>query len=305
MANEIESTKTEEDGKALDLEEKIELQVRRVLSELDDKREKNTIESIRLHRDFLMGNTKWVVGGFFGLLLIFGSLIVFIFGKQIDDRYVDAVLGESISETVQTKISAEVDTLSKKAIKDASDAIDGAANFSKTEAIEIIKTSIREEVDVILDSQVRQQIEDAKGDFLRESAGEVALRLIPNGAVLLIDDPTGCPVGWTDLGSSEADIFAGRTIVAVGSAKDRDTRTHRQLGGSEIHLLTIAEIPTHTHMLRRTDQAPRGDGLNVDWRSMGSPNNKSSVDALDATGGSRPHNNMPPFVALFLCKKES
>jgi microcystin-dependent protein len=96
-----------------------------------------------------------------------------------------------------------------------------------------------------------------------------------------------------------------RTPIHVGSG-----HTLGERGGEQAHTLSIAEIPTHTHVLNATSTAgtqvvPLGNLL-----AAGAPANPylapSSLAAMNATsvstvGGSQAHLNMQPFLVLSFC----
>lgn len=96
----------------------------------------------------------------------------------------------------------------------------------------------------------------------------------------------------------------GRTPIHVGQG-----HTLGEQGGEQAHTLSIAEIPTHTHVANATNTAgtaiiPAGNLL------AGSPNQlyiqPQNLVALNAgtlanVGGSQAHLNMQPFLTLNFC----
>lgn len=77
-------------------------------------------------------------------------------------------------------------------------------------------------------------------------------------------------------------------------------------GGETKHTLSIDEMPNHTH---RYNGFPYGNP--VEWadpyRKLAYINNSSNPypnqAGLDATGGSQPHNNMPPYLVVNIWKR--
>jgi microcystin-dependent protein len=95
-----------------------------------------------------------------------------------------------------------------------------------------------------------------------------------------------------------------RTPIHTGSG-----HTLGERGGEQAHTLSIAELPTHTHVLGGTSNAgatpiPTGAVL-ADSPSQlyASPSNLTALDAgsVTNTGGSQAHLNMQPFLVLNFC----
>ena len=97
----------------------------------------------------------------------------------------------------------------------------------------------------------------------------------------------------------------GRTPIHVGSG-----HTLGERGGEQAHTLSIAELPTHTHVLSATSN----DGTQVipaaNYLAKAAPANPYSaptnLSAMNAgsianTGGSQAHLNMQPFLILSFC----
>ena len=83
--------------------------------------------------------------------------------------------------------------------------------------------------------------------------------------------------------------------------------TLAQTGGTETVTLTTAQVPAHTHALRAsaaagTNSAPGNAVLAatgaVNSYGSGTPDQAMTADALARSGGSQPHDNMAPFLAV-------
>ena len=94
--------------------------------------------------------------------------------------------------------------------------------------------------------------------------------------------------------------------VPVGQGTSGQTYVMGQMGGSETVTITVPQLPSHTH----TPQASTASG-NLDspggnvWAesvlnaySSDSPTVAMSATATNLAGGSQPHDNMPPFLAV-------
>jgi microcystin-dependent protein len=100
----------------------------------------------------------------------------------------------------------------------------------------------------------------------------------------------------------------GRTPIHVGSA-----HTLGERGGEQAHTLSIAELPTHTHVLNATTtQAQAGTNVPAPSRMLAQSNfsflygpatnlQAMAPNAISQTGGSQAHLNMQPFLTLSFC----
>ena len=97
-----------------------------------------------------------------------------------------------------------------------------------------------------------------------------------------------------------------RTPIHVGSG-----HTLGEKGGEPAHTLSIAEIPTHTHVAQVTEQ-PATAGTPTSSLFLGSSTPQSvygpatnliamAPNAIGNVGGSQAHLNMQPFLTLSFC----
>jgi microcystin-dependent protein len=111
----------------------------------------------------------------------------------------------------------------------------------------------------------------------------------------------------TNYGGDGQETFAlpdlrGRVPVHQGSGY-----VLAQSGGTETVTLTTGQVPAHSHALRAstatgTHSAP-GNALlaatgTVNSYGSGNPDQAMAVGALAPAGGSQPHDNMAPFLAV-------
>ncbi len=89
---------------------------------------------------------------------------------------------------------------------------------------------------------------------------------------------------WEALGS-------GRFLVGIDGA-DSDFDTAGKTGGEKAHILTVDEMPAHTHS---DHEAFTGSG------ASGSPGLDvgAGVNNTGSTGGGLAHNNLPPFTVVY------
>lgn len=91
-----------------------------------------------------------------------------------------------------------------------------------------------------------------------------------------------------------------RFLLACG-----DTYTNGTTGGEATHKLTVNEMPSHYHGLNTVingtnpgDSAPyRIQTDKYQWGGTG------VYTSTNSSGSSQPHNNMPPYLAVYIWKR--
>lgn len=146
-----------------------------------------------------------------------------------------------------------------------------------------------------------------------------SFQTIPAGAVMAFDLPTGCPVGWSTFqrGISRMIIGASATGLSVADVPNLDVNDQRlrphsyqSTGGEEKHTLTVAELPPHSHGIQILQHSEylrenRGyQGTDSVGRDAQQTDPKWAVRYTEIAGNGQAHNVMPPFIALFYCKKD-
>lgn len=123
--------------------------------------------------------------------------------------------------------------------------------------------------------------------------------LVPSKAVVAFH-AASCPEGW-----KEVEFAKGRFIIGVGENPGLTPRHLLENGGEEQHKLTIEEMPKHKHIKEHIGLYKQDEyGFGGSERNVYlDPNNKMEAMS-DERGADKPHNNMPPFVALLYCEKE-
>jgi hypothetical protein len=113
------------------------------------------------------------------------------------------------------------------------------------------------------------------------------------------------PVGsiyMSTVNVNPATLFGGtweqlkdRFLLGAGT-----TYTAGDTGGESEHTLTVDEMPSHTHQGDfTTSTSSATDGYNM---SGGYKKTRTMLNAL-ATGGGQPHNNMPPYIVVYMWKR--
>ena len=93
---------------------------------------------------------------------------------------------------------------------------------------------------------------------------------------------------------------AGRVMVGIDSG-DSDFDTAQETGGSKTHTLTIAEMPSHTHNQPKGLKPPTNtDDVDI---TGGNATTISDNILTDATGGGGAHNNVQPYIVVYMWRR--
>ena len=131
---------------------------------------------------------------------------------------------------------------------------------------------------------------------------EIMLAHYPVGAVYISANST-----------SPASLFGGtwerlkdRFLLGAG-----DSYAAGGTGGEAAHLLTEYEMPSHNHFMPNPEWTSGEYVLTWPaWSSLYKASQKSTEfscapGTTQNTGGSNPHNNMPPYLAVYMWKRVS
>lgn len=126
--------------------------------------------------------------------------------------------------------------------------------------------------------------------FLVEFKEQIKTEIYPVGAIYL-------SVSYT----SPANLFGGtweriqdRFLLAAG-----ETFTAGITGGEVEHTLTIDEMPSHTHGGVRRAYVENSGGASLGVSAGGGGADNETGDK----GGNQPHNNMPPYLVVYVWKR--
>lgn len=105
------------------------------------------------------------------------------------------------------------------------------------------------------------------------------------------------PSRW--FGGTWEQIAKGRTLVGVDS-NDTDFNIVKKTGGEKTHVLTVAEMPSHRHTLLYNQNMPANNDVFIPYGSANNIRIGGDNKAVENTGGSQPHNNMPPYFTCYI-----
>lgn len=136
--------------------------------------------------------------------------------------------------------------------------------------------------------------------------GRALLKSLYSNLFGVIGHTYGGVYGDSDLSFNIPDL-RGRIPVGAGTGSGLSTRNLGSVGGEESHMLTVNEMPSHSHtsnavggtigLITSNEENTASSGLD---RTIGEPNLFNSIPALsiNSTGNSAAHNNMQPFVVI-------
>lgn len=134
-----------------------------------------------------------------------------------------------------------------------------------------------------------------------EGGGKTLNNIIyPVGAVIIRVDSTN-PATW--YGGTWELLCPGKTLVCIDTS-DSDFNTVKKTGGEKTHTLTINEMPEHSHSFRNKDYNPisvlQPGGSNT-WYGIQILSGMSNYEFnLTYTGGSQSHNNLQPYMVVYI-----
>lgn len=127
-----------------------------------------------------------------------------------------------------------------------------------------------------------------------EGGGKTLNNIIyPIGSVVIRVDSQN-PSYW--YGGTWELLCPGRTMVCVDTS-DTDFNTVKKTGGEKTHTLTIDELAKHNHVEQY---------VGVNWFQAGNSGDWCISSALSPyrytayTGGDKPHNNLQPYMTVYI-----
>ena len=182
-------------------------------------------------------------------------------------------------------------------------AISATFDYTKNYDIELMATDKIGESDdysKVFVSSVPTEKHHSKGAWIRELSFEKA-DIFPVGAIyisLTSTNPSKYFNGtWEQL--------KGKFLVGVDTS-DVDFNTSGKTGGEKEHTLTISEMPKHSHSIVISSGGSKTtSGFDYTYSSSTKVYSMDDDDMIKMSGESQPHNNLPPYIAVFMWKRIS
>lgn len=153
------------------------------------------------------------------------------------------------------------------------------------------------------------QLTNLKNEVKEETLNE----MYPVGSIYISTSISTSSALAKTLGIGTWESYAsGRTLVGVGTGIDKEntsqTFKNNETGGEYKHKLTITEMPSHNHkpQLDGVGFATYGsNGGNSNWEYDGNNMLFGGTNVTGNTGGDGAHNNIQPYIAVYMYKRIS
>ena len=215
---------------------------------------------------------------------------------------------ERAKQSADTAVEAQGKTeAARLAIEGGSTVIfDGNGTFGEMDVDFVVDTEFSEASDnAIANKTVTAKFESTDNDIsaIQQAINAMWSKIYPVGSIYI-----------STVSTSPSTLFGGtwerikdRFLLAAG-----DTYTLGATGGEAEHTLTVGEMPIHSHYQKRfwgesggveaTKAYAHGAEFRKD-KAYQYPNESTIDEATFNTGGSQPHNNMPPYLAVYVWKR--
>jgi len=178
-------------------------------------------------------------------------------------------------------------------------AVDGATFASG--AVDDVSTQLSGGAIIVKDGGVTEQKLGDGSVTLQKLATAVKDALYPVGSIYTNATNATNPATLIGFGTWVA-FGAGKVPVGIDSG-DADFDTAEETGGAKTHTLTIGEMPSHDHNAKAygNGQGSVGGGyLGVaDTTSI----NGQGRQSIDNEGGGQAHNNLQPYIVVYMWKR--
>lgn len=154
------------------------------------------------------------------------------------------------------------------------------------------------EIDLVIDGEMSDTSNNpVSNKVIKKYVDNMVDLIYPVGSIYMSANDTSPSI----LFGGEWERIKDRFLLAAG-----DTYSAGSIGGEAEHKLTVDEMPSHTHIISHTSD---NEGLGVAWGATKSGSDGYTVILggspiyARTRGGDQPHNNMPPYLAVYMWKR--
>ena len=137
---------------------------------------------------------------------------------------------------------------------------------------------------------------DSADEKLQATIDAILSRIYPVGSIYLSVDSTSPE---SIFGGTWEPIPTGKMLLSAG-----DGYAVESTGGEAEHTLTVDELPSHSHdmIIKNTNENGRTDEANNSGSGSSGFENFATWHTK-TTGGGKAHNNLPPYLAVYIWKR--
>ena len=152
------------------------------------------------------------------------------------------------------------------------------------------------EIDLVIDGEMSDTSNNpVSNKVIKKYVDNMVDLIYPVGSIYMSANDTSPSI----LFGGEWERIKDRFLLAAG-----DTYSAGSIGGEAAHKLTVDEMPSHKHryLLTYSNEGTVSNKYLPDGSSV-KPANYQDLSYMEATGGDQAHNNMPPYLAVYMWKR--
>ena len=153
-------------------------------------------------------------------------------------------------------------------------------------------------IDLVIDAEMSDTSNNpVSNKVIKKYVDNMVDLIYPVGSIYMSANDTSPSI----LFGGEWERIKDRFLLAAG-----DTSSAGSTGGSATHTLTVDEMPSHSHDVRIAHPFEAGGAHPfVPYSSNPEPYVVGNYDVVQFTGNNQPHNNMPPYLAVYMWQRIS
>lgn len=160
----------------------------------------------------------------------------------------------------------------------------------------VINSDVNVTAKIDYDAYATIKYVDSADEKLQATIDAILSRIYPVGSIYLSVDSTSPE---SIFGGTWEPIPTGKMLLSAG-----DGYAVESTGGEAEHTLTVDELPSHSHdmIIKNTNENGRTDEANNSGSGSSGFENFATWHTK-TTGGGKAHNNLPPYLAVYMWKR--